>query len=83
MQNTPVACSLVVLSFLSIWVNGFCIYIMNVVKCYKKKPASIYILNLFATHLFQAFVVLPTYTGKKMDTQNETWKYVDCIPRMG
>lgn len=70
---TPVVCSLLILSFLSIWVNSFCIYIINVLKSYRSKPASIFVLNLFATHLFQACVVLPTYTGKKWNIQDPVW----------
>ena len=77
MENTTIVCSLVILSVLSIWVNSFCIYILNVGRSlYRTKPASIYVLNLFVTHLFQACVVLPSYTGKKIEPVNQTWAYV-------
>lgn len=73
MDQIAVVCALVILAFLSVTLNVIALCLIKRKKAFCEKPSSRLILNLLATHLFQAILVLPLYAGKKMKVEDLEW----------
>ena len=61
---------LLVLAVLAIVLNSLCIYIIMTTKKLMQRNSTLILLNLLVVHLFQGFLVLPFYAGKKIKLEN-------------